>query len=284
MNEIDDFLGSRGFKRVITDITEYGWGDALYVRVAPPPISAVTIPPLSLCIPTMNRWSFLEKHIPKYLSNPYIHEIVISDENGEDAAKIRERFTDSKIKIFVNTERLGAFRNKEAAVHHATNEWAALIDSDNFAPDSYFEAWANHVRTHPILPSIVYAPSRTIPTNGHDGFDYRSFIGKELTKQTYGILKVHPMMECLINTGNYIINRQFYLDSTDPTYSSFFTTVNAWEAKLRTWLLLNKGATFVFPANLEYYHNVHDGSLYLNTASEVNTYRNKITDMYNSLA
>lgn len=33
MTEIDEFLGARGFKRVITDITSYGWGDALYVRL-----------------------------------------------------------------------------------------------------------------------------------------------------------------------------------------------------------------------------------------------------------
>jgi hypothetical protein len=278
MNEIDEFLGVRGFKRVITHMTEYGWGDAMYVKIAPP------IPPLSLCIPTMNRWSFLEANLPKYLEIPYIHEIVISDENGMDAAKIRERFTDPKIKIFVNTERLGAFRNKEAVVRLATHEWVALIDSDNFAPLAYFEAWATYIRTHPMAPSIVYAPSRTIPMNGHNGFDYRDFIPTVLTKQTYGTLKDHKMMECVINTGNYIVHRQFYLDSTDSTYSSLFTTVNAWEAKLRTWLLLNKGGAYVFPANLEYYHSVHDGSLYINTEKEIYAYRSQITDMYNSLA
>jgi FkbM family methyltransferase len=32
MDEIDKFLGERGFTRVKTDITQYGWGDALYVR------------------------------------------------------------------------------------------------------------------------------------------------------------------------------------------------------------------------------------------------------------
>lgn len=232
----------------------------------------------------MNRWSFLEVNLPKYLENPYINEIVISDENGEDATKIRERFADPKIKIFVNAERLGAFRNKEEAVRRATNEWVALIDSDNFAPISYFEAWLNYTQVHPISPSIVYAPSRTIPTNGHDGFDYRDFIPYVLTKQTYGTLKNYSMMECIINTGNYIVHRQFYLDSSDPSYAHFFTTVNAWEAKLRTWLLLNKGANYVFPANLEYYHTVHSGSLYLNTANEVYKYMGQITDMYNSLA
>ena len=32
MEELDTFLGSIGFRRVLTDITQFGWGDALYVR------------------------------------------------------------------------------------------------------------------------------------------------------------------------------------------------------------------------------------------------------------
>ena len=34
IDEIDDFLKSYHFKRVITSISEYGWGDALYVRIS----------------------------------------------------------------------------------------------------------------------------------------------------------------------------------------------------------------------------------------------------------
>jgi hypothetical protein len=34
IDEIDAFLKPYHFKRVITDITPYGWGDALYVRVS----------------------------------------------------------------------------------------------------------------------------------------------------------------------------------------------------------------------------------------------------------
>ena len=32
IHEIDDFLKARGFKRVLTSMTGYGWGDALYLR------------------------------------------------------------------------------------------------------------------------------------------------------------------------------------------------------------------------------------------------------------
>jgi FkbM family methyltransferase len=31
IDEIDDFLSQYNFKRVLTDITQYGWGDALYI-------------------------------------------------------------------------------------------------------------------------------------------------------------------------------------------------------------------------------------------------------------
>uniref|UniRef100_A0A6C0K2D2 Methyltransferase FkbM domain-containing protein n=1 Tax=viral metagenome TaxID=1070528 RepID=A0A6C0K2D2_9ZZZZ len=274
MDELDAFLSGLGFRRVLTDITEYGWGDALYVR---------DTPKLSLCIPTMNRWSFLQENLPKYLNNPHIDEIVISDENGADVEKIRETFSNPKLKLFVNEERLGAFFNKEIAVRRASNKWVALIDSDNFAPIPYFEQWIQFIQNNPLAPHTVYAPSRTIPTKGHNGFDYRSFIGKQLTKSTYNALKSDNWMECVINTGNYIVNRDFYLQSFDPDYSDLCKITNAWEAKLRTWLLLNKGANFVFPANFEYYHSVHDGSLYINTEKEIDAYRSRMTDMYNSL-
>jgi Methyltransferase FkbM domain len=32
LEELDAFLASLGFRRVLTDITQFGWGDALYVR------------------------------------------------------------------------------------------------------------------------------------------------------------------------------------------------------------------------------------------------------------
>jgi hypothetical protein len=269
LEELDAFLV--GFKRVITDITPHGWGDALYVRA----------PKISLCIPTMNRFSFLKDTLPQYLANPYIDEIVISDETGEDIAKIREVFSDPKLKLFVNSERLGAFLNKEQVVRHATNEWVALIDSDNFAPLSYFETW---FRVESLNPTTVYAPSRTIPTSNHRGFDNRSLIGTSMTKHNVQAL-LHSntiVVENVVNMGNYIINRAFYLGSSDPAYSDLYRTTNAWEAKLRTWLLLNKGATYVFPSGLEYVHSVHEGSLYTTTCNEISRYNSKITDMYAS--
>jgi hypothetical protein len=35
INEIDDYLRTYGFERVHTHLTEYGWGDALYIKTRP---------------------------------------------------------------------------------------------------------------------------------------------------------------------------------------------------------------------------------------------------------
>jgi hypothetical protein len=274
MSEIDEFLNGYGFTRVHTNMTSHGWGDAIYIR---------QVPKLSLCIPTMNRFSFLEKNIPQYLANPYIDEIVICDETGADCVLLAKQFTDPKLKLFTNSERLGAFRNKEQTVLKAKNKWVVLIDSDNFAPITYFDAFANYIANNPMTPSTIYAPGRTKATHNHGGFDYSYFFGKTLTNANYKTYKNQSIecLESLINTGNYIFNREFYLKSSYPQYSNLFN-INAWEAKLRTWLLLNHGGTYVFPEGLEYYHSIHDGSLYMTTATEIDSYRSTVTKMYDS--
>lgn len=277
LGELDAFLGERGFTRVLTDITPHGWGDALYIRIP----KLLQIPKLSLCIPTMNRFAFLEKNIPQYLENPYIDEIVITDETGTDVALIAEKFKNAKLKLFINSQRLGAFLNKEEAVRRATNEWVALIDSDNFAPLSYFEAWSHYISTHPISSSIVYAPSRTIPINDHMGFDYRSFIGKELTKHTYrSLTSTGIILDCIINTGNYIVNKSSYLSALDISYESIYKRNIGLDVKLKTYFQLNRGDVFVFPSNMEYYHIVHPDSLYTTTANDIPTYGHILDSLY----
>lgn len=79
-------------------------------------------PKISLCIPTKNRWKFLQNYIPKYLTNPYIDEIVICDENGEDKKLIETTFPkNSKIRVYQNSAILGPFRNKQKVASLAKN-------------------------------------------------------------------------------------------------------------------------------------------------------------------
>jgi len=94
----------------------------------------------SLCIATMDRFDeFLSKYLPKYLEMELIGEIVISDENGNDVAKIREEFPNHlKLRLFVNEIRLEHLLNKLRSCSHSSNEWIALMDTYNLYDKYYF--------------------------------------------------------------------------------------------------------------------------------------------------
>lgn len=238
------------------------------------------MPKLTLCIPTMNRWNFLQKNLPVYLENPYIDEIVVCDENGEDVKKINENFTNPKLKVFTNSSRLGSFFNKRQSVVHASNEWVCLIDSDNLAPLSYFEAWFEFIGKNGLEKKIIYSPSFTIPQANHPGFDFRHLMNEELTlDNTWNIFKKRNV-ETLLNCGNYIVNKDLFLEASGlPEYASRCLGLCS---IFKNYLLLRAGGRLQLVPNMSYHHIVHDGSYYVETHRLVcvndfnNLYRDKL--------
>lgn len=214
---------------------------------------------LSLCIPTMDRWNFLQSSIPDYLENPYIDEIIISDENGNDCREIYTCFGNHpKIKLYSNNKCLGGYLNKEKSVSYAKNQWIALIDSDNHAPLSFFNTASKVL--NPSKPNIVYCPSRTIPQTNHGGFDFRQWIGIVITYNNMGevLLKGGMSAEILLNTGNYIFNRDFFLSSKIPFGLENHAAGHCTFA--RNYILMKNGAELHIIKDMEYHHAVHEGS------------------------
>jgi glycosyltransferase involved in cell wall biosynthesis len=227
----------------------------------------MTPPPLSLCIATMRRWSFLKDYIPEYLKNPYITEIIITDETGEDAREIQAAFTDSRIKVHVNEHRLGAYLNKYKAVSLASNEWVCLMDSDNFAPVSYFDAWAKLLNGRiPNKESECFFPSKALPA-----LNYTHFIGTPITKDNYKAIWRLRQADAMFNTGNYIVPRDLYCRSVStPELANYDTSCLALDVQFRNYFLLMNGAIFHIVPDMEYSHVVHSGSFYVTTCSSIN--------------
>ena len=69
---------------------------------------------LTVAIPTMERWSFLNEQLPKFLGNPRVSYVVINDENGKDINIICEIGLDSnpKLRLYSNDAVLGVYGNK----------------------------------------------------------------------------------------------------------------------------------------------------------------------------
>jgi len=224
----------------------------------------------SLCIPTMDRFdNFLSRYLSLYLSNELISEIIICDENGNDVDKINKVFPDQpKLKLFKNESRLGPFMNKLNVCKKAAKEWIALIDSDNFADELYFQTGKKYIEEHiGDEKYIILAPSKAKPR-----FDFtklNNFIYKKGNFEQNNALeraRGNSNSNVLMNTGNYILNK-FLIDNLNiekelnniPLSSAcdviYFNTL------LFEQLDLN---LHVVPG-LEYEHVTHDGSIYHQT-------------------
>ncbi len=225
----------------------------------------------------MNRYDdFLKYFLPEYLKNPYIKEIIISDETGEDAKKIYEdeALIDPRIRLFVNEEGpVGPFHNKLNAARQATSEWVALIDSDNFADEDYFkEASSFIVKRRPSSQSIL-APVAANPGKNmaeyatHAGFNFRAFAGFNLNLDYFKTMtedrfRRHNQLLILFNTGNFVIHKSLIdslrLDAEDPSTKPGFLDVLYFNTLLFEQV---SGLNFYVVPKMSYIHTIHNGSI-----------------------
>jgi hypothetical protein len=271
-NLVPEFLTADGKDYKIFSFKKESAVAAATATVAPKLTSKGTVP-LSLCIPTMDRWDFLRVNIPYYLENPYITEIVITDENGHDAERIRATFNNPKIRVYVNDSCLGPFLNKRKVVSLAANPFVCLMDSDNFAPLSYFDAWAAFLCGNPPAENVIYSPFRTIPQANHEGFDYSMLRGVYITRANYKYYwKLISMARILYNTGNYILSKKILLTTESDPDVKYLETQKGPDVMFQNYSMWkNSNMIMAVVPDMDYHHIVHGGSYYWQNMGIMNT-------------
>ena len=215
----------------------------------------------SLCIPTMNRFDdFLIHNIPKYLENPLIDEIILTDENGKDIEKINKHFNgvDKKLKLFKNEHRLGPFMNKLRACSYAKNKWIALIDSDNFADQDYFITTKNYIETNVQNDekNVILSPCKS------KCFDYSMLAGIIFKKGDFPKYDTNEYT-LLIKTGNYVIHKSLIdgLDISNET-NNIHNSPTCDVILMNTLFFEQFELKFHVVPELAYTHVIHELSIY----------------------
>jgi hypothetical protein len=218
-------------------------------------------------------------NIPKYLENELISEIIISDENGNDIKLIKEHFPNNpKLKLFKNEKVLGPFLNKIQCCKYASNEWIALIDSDNFADiDYFFEADKYILKSNSVNKESIIAPCLAKPI-----FDYGFLSNSILTKNNIRDYQGNPMFNCFINTGNYVLNKNLIDNLNIDDESGLVETSSACDVKFINTLFLEQfeNLNIHVVENMKYEHVVHDESVYLKTYMITQDSINKVNDRF----
>jgi glycosyltransferase involved in cell wall biosynthesis len=190
----------------------------------------------------------LKQAFEKVLDDPRIAEVVISDDASDDETVrwIKNNIHHPKVKVFWHSENVGMSRNKAESIRLASNDWCILLDSDNIIDSSYIDAIFQCVWN----PEVILCPNFDRPN-----FDFTEFTSLKFDRKTVKRYIKKGRFEILLNTCNYFVHRDQYLEvyqynpamkGTDTIWFNY------------NWL--KRGKSFYVVPGMQYEHRVHDGS------------------------
>jgi succinoglycan biosynthesis protein ExoO len=98
-------------------------------------------PEVSIVIPAYNTAAYISKAIGSALAQTLanIEIILIDDASTDNTLAIARKFTDKRLKIFVNPVNLGVSATRNCAIAQARGTWIAVLDSDDWYASTRLE-------------------------------------------------------------------------------------------------------------------------------------------------
>lgn len=214
---------------------------------------------ISVAIPHYQRGKKIHLALKNILKDTRVNEIVILDDGSsieefKELVKNLSRFSE-KIKLYRREKNLGPFRTKIQAVSLCSNEWLILLDSDN----SIFKKYIDTIFQLPTWhKETIYCPDFAYPN-----FDFRALGGEVIdfeASSNFDFERFAPFM----NDGNYFLHKESFCNTLLP-YKDFKALADVIFAN---YIWLSHGNKLEVLHNAPYFHRVHPGSIWLNTADE----------------
>jgi glycosyltransferase involved in cell wall biosynthesis len=214
---------------------------------------------LSVAIPTMNRWSFLKESLPLYLKRPDVGEVIICDETGDDVnAILRSPLrSNPKLRLFINDSVIGIYRNKVKCMNLARYKWIALLDSDNYFMDDWFDRLQQVIGKNPMQ---IYSSASFISNNldtGERQTPATSFIDTRISKRNWNAVINRPNWLTILNNGNWVFSKEAS-EIVNPMIHS--NAVCAADAIYILRQLIQGGCEIWYVPELNYIYTVHSES------------------------
>lgn len=228
---------------------------------------------LSLCITTYNRYEMTIESFAQVLNDDRIDDIVIMDDASKDEIWQAlfldiENLKSEKIRFFHSDNNVGMSRNKYNAISRAKNEWCIIFDSDNIIGPDYLDAFEGFITDNRGVPNLAAVENNYIfcPDFAMPNFDYTALAQGSPTHGIYNKRDaarciIDSRFNCLMNTCNYIVNRDYYISAYqyNPEHKASDTVWHNYNH-------LKSGGLISVVPNMRYFHRVHDGSGFMQDA------------------
>jgi len=243
---------------------------------------------ISLAIPFYNTSQYFEEAVEHGLDNDFVKEIIVNDdcsteEEWKKLNNIVDSLNNSKIKLFRNELNLGGFRNKYTAVKNSSCDWIYLLDSDNHPAENTLDV----IQSIENLDSdICYIPQQLLLYKD-DGYRDEVFYNFKYDKigideAQDALLKKTKYIDWFLNTGNFVFNREKYLErlrsgfenKNEPVYACSIAFSYHW---------MSKGGYYKVTPDMKYYHRLRNDSYWnacgSNSDYSAQYYHQKIIDL-----
>lgn len=212
---------------------------------------------ISLCLTNFNREDFVIEAYSKIVDDDRVSEVIISDDhsNIDIYNRLKEKIGGHpKVKLLRNDENMGVYRNKFVSVACAQNDWVIVGDSDNVYPIEFI----NKLYDTNWQENTILAPDFAKPV-----FDYDEYSGSVISKENIRQFVDLKKFDCLMNTMNYFVNRNKYVEIWDNT----FEPIGA-DSIYQNYNWIKAGYKMYVVPGLQYDHRVHYESHFRNNAIE----------------
>ena len=209
---------------------------------------------ISLAIPNFNRSDFVTESFIQVINNDLISEIVIVDDCSDNIVYIElwnliNDLNNDKIRLHRNNVNLSPFKNKYEVVKKCNNDWVILLDSDNIIDNDYVEIVDKLDKEDDILycPEVLYRLNKNSIC-----FNFREFNRLTIDKNN---VKKHidaGNFETWLNSGNYFLNKERYVNIVENNYDAPKLSVN--DALYFSYLWLLSGNKMKIVPYLYYIH------------------------------
>jgi len=223
---------------------------------------------LSLVITTYNSSLYLARILKKAIKSKVFKEIIVNDDCSNFLnylmLKIFSYYFNNDIKIYFNKKNVGGFLNKLNAVKLSSCQYFYLLDSDNYLDlNGYFKLKSLIAKKNTIyIPSILNLVNYRKKFIREVKYNFEPICKKNLNKYLDD-----ELIYWMLNTGNFIANRNFFLKTFTPFFEYQIIAKHEADALAQMYYLLKNDATIEVTNLISHYHTIRDNS-YWNTAGE----------------
>ena len=257
---------------------------------------------ISIAIPTYNSSKFIKESIPKIYKTSVINEIIIHDDcsnedDFEDIQRFISKYKKNKkinLKIFRNSSNIGGFKNKYLAVEKCENNIVYQMDSDNILSNSFSKFFdsnflQNFENDYIYMPSYIYAFKKnhlltSYRKNGIVKISDEDLILKidDVKKEIEKSNLCYKPMNWLLNLGNWLFNRESYLEKLHEGFESKDET-SAADAIAGTFYWMKNGGSLMLKKDFYHHHRLRPDSYYVSTNKVTPQLVEKYLNLINNL-